>query len=115
MTKDLHFDLYKGFFKGKKMVKFIKFWKKEIFKSPIFYDKLHFVAKNIKRFFFSSTFISSSQIWLNHLMDGCHYSYITMDCHFDLYKGFFIEKTNPNSPNFEDNNFKSSYFYDKLQ
>jgi hypothetical protein len=26
-----------------------------------------------------------------------------------------MEKINPNSPNFENNNFKLSYFYDKLQ
>jgi len=80
-----------------------------------FYDKLDFVAKTIKWFIIFSTSKSSSQIWLNHLLDGCHYSYITTDCHFDLYKGFLMEKINPNSPNFENNNFKLSYFYDKLQ
>ncbi len=37
------------------------------------------------------------------------------DCHFNLYKGFFMEKINPNSPNFEYNKFKLPYFYDKLQ
>jgi hypothetical protein len=52
---------------------------------------------------------------LNHLIDGCHYNYITTDCHFDLYKGFFVKKTNPNSLNFENNNFKLPYFYDKLE
>jgi hypothetical protein len=27
-------------------------------------------------------------------MDGCHFSYITKDLHFDLYKGFFMGEKN---------------------
>jgi len=114
-------NLYKGFFIGEKMAQICQILKEKNSKSSDFYDKFHFLAKNIKWFVFFSSFISSNQIWLNHLMDGCHYSYITTDYHFDTDRSecqhqtrFFMKKTNPNSLNFEDNNFKLPYFYDML-
>jgi hypothetical protein len=44
----------------------------------IFNEKFQQVAKNIEGlFFFYFSYLACSQIWLNHLSDGCHFSYIT--------------------------------------
>jgi hypothetical protein len=47
-------------------------------KLPNFYDKFQQVAKNVEHsVFFSLVSLVCIQIWLNHLMDDCHFNYIT--------------------------------------
>jgi len=63
-------------FSWKKWPKFDRFPKKKKFPNcQLFMIR---VAKNIERFwFFLLSYLVCSQIWLNHLMDDCHFSYIT--------------------------------------
>jgi hypothetical protein len=75
------FKLYKGFFHGENDPNLPDFKGKKS-KLPDFYHKLFPVGSKECRkdsgFVFFTTFISSfSLIWLNHLMNNCHFSYIT--------------------------------------
>jgi hypothetical protein len=81
------FDLYKGF-SMEKMAQILPDFKEKIkSKLPNFYDKFLQVAKNIEGFyfFFKNSYLVYSLIWPNHLMDDCHFCYITK-----------LEKKNPN-------------------
>jgi hypothetical protein len=71
-----NFDLYKGFFMEKKRPKFARFLKGINYKSPDFYNTLPRIIKGL--WFFLLLYLVCSQIWLNHLMDDRHFSYITI-------------------------------------
>jgi hypothetical protein len=72
--KNIDFDLCKGFFLWKILPKFARFQKEKNSKSPDFYDKFQYVAKNIEGFcfffFFSPTSISSMYLNLAKLFSG---------------------------------------------
>jgi hypothetical protein len=75
------FNLYKGFSIEKNAPKFARFRQKKKFPNcQIFiYDQFQQVAKEYRRIliFFLFSCLVYSQIWLNHLMDDHHFSYIT--------------------------------------
>ncbi len=71
------FDLGQGFSMGK-MAQISQISISKNFKSSESYDNFQKVVKNIEGFwFFLLSYLFCSQIWLNHLMDDCHFSYIT--------------------------------------
>ncbi len=75
------YDLYKGFSMKKKW-KIRQILKKEFSKFSDLYDKFQYVHSQEYRrilfsFFFLFSYLVCSQIWLNHLMDDHHFSYLT--------------------------------------
>jgi hypothetical protein len=75
------FDLHKGFFM-EKMTQMCQpdFKEKKNPNRQIFIISSNSLAKNIIEGFWFSFLLSylvCSQIWLNHLMNDCHFSYIT--------------------------------------
>ncbi len=73
-----NFDLCKGFC-TEQWPKFARFPKKKGSRSLDFYDKFHQVAMNKEGscFFFLLSYLGCNRIWLNHLRDDGHFSYIT--------------------------------------